>query len=626
MSVEIQRGKPSLDLSRYELSRDGRPVKLERQPMELLIFFLKRKGQLVTREEIVEKLWGKDTFVDADPSINAAIRKIRAALKDDPDQPKYLETVVGKGYRLIGEIEAVPAPVAEREGGVRRSVPTSAAQPRLLAVVMISIVALLSVLTLLFISNVGGWRERLRGRATPGAIRSLAVLPLENLSHAAEQDYLADGMTEELITDLSKISALRVISRTSVMRFKGTRRSLPEIAHELNVDAVVVGSIQRSGDRVRITAQLIQAPQDKHLWAETYDRDIRDVLALQSDVASAIAMQVKAQITSAETARLSTVRQTDPEAYQLYLQGIYYWYKGTDQSASDSREYFQKAIEKDPGYARAWVGLAFAYNLMGDFSHGKEAARKALALDDTSGEAHAAFAFATWNNDWDWSIAQQEFKRAIELDANNANAHHAYAAYLAALRRHDEARSEMQRALELDPLAPLANTSLGSIYWSSHDFDRAIQQMQRALEIDPNYRDAHFELALVYESLGRYDQALVEFEKYRTLSGDPLAFKAAMAHLYAVQGRRTDALKLLEELKAAHKHGDVRSSEGTLSYNVALVYVGLGDKDHAFQWLQKSYAGHIDDLVEINDDPRVEPLRSDPRFQELLHRVGLPSQ
>jgi TolB-like protein/DNA-binding winged helix-turn-helix (wHTH) protein/Flp pilus assembly protein TadD len=618
MSVEIQRGKPRLDLSRYELSRDGRPVKLEHQPMELLIFFLQKKGQLVTREEIVEKLWGKDIFVDADPSINAAIRKIRAALKDDPDQPKYLETVVGKGYRLIGEIEAIPAPVTEREGVVRRSVPTTAAQLRLLAVVMIPIVALLSVLTLLFISNVGGWRERLPDRATPGAIRSLAVLPLENLSHDAEQDYLADGMTEELITALSKISALRVISRTSVMRFKGTRRPLPEIAHELNVDAVVEGSILRSGNRVRITAQLIQAPLDKHLWAETYDRDIRDVLALQSDVAGAIAKQVKAQITPAETAKLSTVRQTDPEAYQLYLQGRYYWNKATDQSVSDSREYFHKAVEKDPGYARAWVGLAFAYNLMGDYSHGKEAARKALALDDTSGEGHAAFAFATWNNDWDWSIAQQEFKRAIELDANNANAHHTYALYLAALRRYDEARAEMQRTLELDPLARLAYTNLGSIYWSSHDSDRAIQQLQIALEIDPNSEDAHFDLALVYESLGRYDQALVEFEKYRTLSGNPLVFKAAVAHLYAVQGRRADSRRLLEELKARHKPGDM------LSYNIALVYVGLGDKDRAFQWLQNSYAEHAEDMVDLNDDPRIEPLRSDPRFAALLRRLNFP--
>jgi TolB-like protein/Flp pilus assembly protein TadD/DNA-binding winged helix-turn-helix (wHTH) protein len=585
--------------------------------MELLIFLAQRKGQLVAREDIVEKLWGKDVFVDVDSSINAAIRKIRAALKDDPEEPKFLETVVGKGYRLVGDIEMTPAHAGRPEGVGQPGVPAAAAQ-RSRPAVTISIVAILSVLALLFISNAGGWRERLLGRATPAPIRSLAVLPLENLSHDPAQDYLADGMTEELITGLSKISALRVISRTSVMQYKGTKKTTPEIARELHVDAVVEGSILRSGDRVRISVQLIQAPQDKHLFAETYDRDIRDVLALQSDVAGAIARQIKARITPAETAKLSTVRQADPEAYQLYLQGRYYWNKGTEQSASDSRGYFQRAVERDPSYARAWVGLAFAYNLMEDYSHGKEAARKALALDDTIGEGHAALALATWWSDWDWSTAQQEFQRALELDPNNANVHHAYAIYLSASGRNAEARAEMHRTLELDPLAPLANTNLGSIYWSSHDFDRAIQQLNRALEINPDYRDAHVNLGLVYESVGRYDQALAEFEKYKALGGDPLMYKAYVAHLYAVQGRRADALKLLEELKAGRRPGH------TLSYDIALVYVGLGDKNHAFQWLQTAYAEHSENMLDLNDDPRTEPLRSDPRFQDLVRRVGIP--
>ena len=424
MPTDSQDGRPRIDLSRYELTLQGRRVKLERQPMELLIFLVQRKGQLVSREDIVEKLWGKDVFVDADRSINAAIRKIRVALKDDPEEPKFLETVVGKGYRLVGDIEAIPASAGQPQGAGQPGVPAAAAQPRLLPAVTISMVAVLVVLALLFISNAGGWRERLLGRAAPQPIQSLAVLPLENLSHDPGQDYLADGMTEELITNLSKVSVLRVISRTSVMQYKGTKKTTPQIARELNVDAVVEGAVLRSGNRVRITVQLIQAPADKHLWAETYDRDIQDVLTLQSDVTSAIAKQVKARITPAEATKLSTVRQADPEAYHLYLQGRYYWNKGTDQSASDSREYFQKAVEKDPGFARAWVGLAFAYNLMSDYSHGKEAARKALALDDTIGEGHAALAFATWHNDWDWTIAQQEFQRAIQLDANNANTHH----------------------------------------------------------------------------------------------------------------------------------------------------------------------------------------------------------
>jgi len=615
MSVEIQSGKLRLDLSRYELSRDGQPVKLERQPMELLIFLVQRKGQLVTRHDIVEKLWGRDVFVD-DGSVNAAVFKVRSALKDDPENPKFLETVVGKGYRFIGDVEIISTPVGQHEAAVQQGFP-SVAQPGSLRTVTTSILAALSVLALLYVSNVGRWRERLPGRATPGPIQSLAVLPLENLSHDAEQDYLADGMTEELITTLSKIGALRVISRMSVMRFKGTRQPLPEIARELNVDALVEGSILRFGNRVRITAQLIQAHQEKQLWAEIYNRDLRDVLALQNEVAGAIAKQVKAQITPAEAARLATARQVDPEVYQLYVQGLYYSDKGTEQSARESREYFQKVIEKDPGYALAWASLAHAYNRVEDYAHAEESARKAIALDETIGEGHSTLAFATWNNDLNWAVAQEEFKRAVELDPNDSLVHHGYAVYLSALRRHDEACAEMQRALELDPLAPLTNANLGSIYWSSHDFDRAIQQLKKALEIDPNFPDAHLYLGMVYESLESYDQALAEFEKYRRL-GNPPEAAAEIAHLYALRGRRAEALKLLYDLKARHQAGDMPS------YDIALVYVGLGDKDHAFQWLQNSYAEHASDLLQINDDLRFDALRPDPRFQNLLRSVNYP--
>ncbi len=541
MSVETQSGKLRLDLSRYELSRDGQPVKLERQPMELLIFLVQRKGQLVTRNDIVEKLWGRDVFVDVDRSVNAAVFKIRAALKDDPAEPKCLETIIGKGYRFIGEVEIIPTPAGQQAAVVQQG-PPSVAHLGSLRAVTISILAALAVLALLYVSNV---------------------------------------------------------------------------ARELNVDAVVEGSILRSGDRIRISAQLIQAPQDKQIWAESYDRDIRDVLALQSDVAGAIVEQIKAKITPAEAVRLSTARQVDPQVYQLYVQGLYYSDKGSEQSARESREYFQKVIEKDPGYALAWAGLAQAYNRVGDYARAKESARKAIALDQTIGEGHATLAFATWQNDWNWSIAAEEFKRAIELSPNNSLAHHGYAAYLSALRRHDEACDEMQRSLELDPLSPLANANLGSIYWSSHDFDRAIQQLKKALEIDPNFPDAHLYLGMVYESLGSYDQALAEFEKYRAL-GNPPEAEAEIAHLFALQGRRAEALELLNGLKARHKAGEMPS------YDIALVYVGLGDKDHAFQWLRNSYAEHSDNLMEINDDLRFEALRPDPRFRDLLRSVNYP--
>ncbi|PYT59366.1 MAG: hypothetical protein DMG35_14755 [Acidobacteria bacterium] len=606
-----------LDPDGFELCRAGHRLRLERKPMELLILLAEKQGHLVKREEIIEKIWGKDFFFDAENGINNAVRKIRSALNDDPEQPRFVKTSVGKGYRFIAPVERVlePAGSPTPERVVIPREPTVFRWRR----AWVPALGATAFIAAGFAFNIAGIRSRILPRGAP-PIHSIVVLPLENLSGNPDEQYFADGMTDELTTVLAKIGSLRVISRTSSMQYRNSHKPLVQIASELNVEAVVEGSVTRSSDRVRITAQLVDARTDRHLWAETYDRDMRDILALQSDVAGAIAKQVKAQITPAETAKIAAVTHSDPEAYQLYLQGLYYWDKGTEQSAANSREYFQKAIEKDPGFARAWIGLAFAYNLLSDYRHGKEAARKALSLDDTIGRGHAAFAFATWRNDWDWSVAQQEFKRAIELDPNDTHAHHGYAGYLSALRRFDEAHSEMQRALELDPLAVLANTNLGSIYWSSHDFDRAIQQLNRALEIDPSFPDAHCDLGLVYESLGKYEQALVEFEKYKTLSrnGNLLLAKAAVAHLYAVQGRRADALRLLEELKAARKPGDM------LSYSIALVYVGLGDKDRAFQWLRNSFAEHDDDLLDLNDDPRVEPLHSDPRFQDLVRRVGIP--
>jgi tetratricopeptide (TPR) repeat protein len=301
----------------------------------------------------------------------------------------------------------------------------------------------------------------------------------------------------------------------------------------------------------------------------------------------------------------------------LYLQGLYYVEKGSEESARVSREYFQKAVDKDPSYARAWVGLARAYNRVEDYARAKESARKAIALHETIGEGHSTLAFAIWNNDLNWAIAQEEFKRAIELDANNSIPHHGYAVYLAALRRHDGACAEMRRSVELDPLAPLANANLGSIYWSSHDFDRAIQYLKKALEIDPNFPDALLYLGMVYESQGRYDQALAEFEKCRKLGNSPEC-EAEIARVYALQGRPKEALQLLNTLRVRHKAGAMPA------YDIALVYAGLGDKDLAFHWLLNSYSEHASDLLSINDDLRFDTLRSDPRFRDLLRSVNYP--
>jgi TolB-like protein/DNA-binding winged helix-turn-helix (wHTH) protein/Tfp pilus assembly protein PilF len=604
-----------LDPDEFELSRAGHRLRLERKPMELLILLVENQGHLVKREEIIEKIWGKDLFFDAENGINNAIRKIRSVLHDNAGQPLFVETSLGKGYKFIAPVERISEPSGSPapESGVIPQEPTIFLSRH----AWVPILGAAALISAAFAFNISGVRSRIFARGVP-PIHSIAVLPLENLSGDAGQDYFADGMTDALITDLAQSSYLKVISRTSAMQYKGAHKSLPEVARELDVDAVLEGTVSRSGSRVRITAQLLAARTDRHLWAQSYERELTDIFGLQDNVAKDIAQEIRVTVTPQSQVRSSPARPVNMETYENYLKGRYYWNKATDQGVKASREYFQKAVEEDPGYAQAWVGLAFAYNMMDDYPHGQEAARKALALDGSSGEAHAAFAVTTWYRDWDWITAGREFERAIELDPNNANAHHTYGLYLSALGRQNEARAQMQRTLELDPLAPFANANLGSIYWSNHDFDRAIQQLKRALEIDPNLADTHYFLGMVYESLARYDEAFEEFEKYRALSEKPDEFNGAIAHLYAVQGRREKAVKLLEELKARHKPGDM------LSYGIALGYVGLGDKDHAFQWLQTSCVEHSDDMVDFNDDIRMDPLRSDPRFQGVLRRVGIP--
>ncbi len=368
-----------LDPDGFELCRAGHRLRLERKPMELLILLAENQGHLVKREEIIEKIWGKDFFFDAENGINNAVRKIRSALNDNAEHPLFVETSLGKGYRFIAPVERVlePAGSPAPEQSVIPREPTGFRWGR----TWVPALGVTALIAAAFAFNIAGIRNRILPRGVP-PIHAIAVLPLENLSGNPDEQYFADGMTEELTTILAKIGSLRVISRTSSMQYRNSHKPLAQIASELNVDAVVEGSVTRSSDRVRITAQLLDARNDRHLWAETYDRDIRDVLALQRDVANAIAKQVQAQMTPAEKAKITMVTQPDPEAYQLYLEGRYDWNKGTNQSANRSREYFQKAIEKDPGYAPAWVGLAFAYNLMGDFARGKEVARKAVALDD----------------------------------------------------------------------------------------------------------------------------------------------------------------------------------------------------------------------------------------------------
>jgi TolB-like protein/Flp pilus assembly protein TadD len=465
------------------------------------------------------------------------------------------------------------------------------------------------------------------GRATGRPrIESIAVLPLENLSRDPEQEYFADGMTEELITDLAKISALKVISRTSVMHYKGTQKTVPEIAKELGVDALIEGSVQRSGSRVRITAQLIHAPADRHLWAESYERDLRDVLALQGEVARAIANQIRVTLTPQEQARLTTARQVNPEARELYLKGLFQWDKRTEEGLKKSVEYFERAKEKDPSYALAYSGLAGSYNMLGLWGDlpqmesapkAKAAAIKALEIDDQLAEAHASLGWNKFAFDWDWSGAEREFRRAIELNPGYVTAHRWLANCLTQQGRLEEALAEIRRAQQLDPISLITNSVLAYTLYMNRRYDQAVEQERKTLALDDHFAPAHWGLGLALEQKGKFAEAIAESQKATTLDAHPV-YLAALGHAYGVAGRRGEARAALGKLVQLSKERDIAWNE------VAVVYAGLGEKDKALATLDAAYKRHDGQLNWLKVDPRLDPLRSDPRFEDLLRRMNLP--
>jgi eukaryotic-like serine/threonine-protein kinase len=465
-------------------------------------------------------------------------------------------------------------------------------------------------------------------RVTRGRIQAVAILPLADLSEHAEPDYFADGMTEALITDLAKINGLRVISRTSVMQYKGVQRPLPQIARELNVDAVVEGSVLRSGNRVRITAQLIHAASDEHLWAESYERDLRDVLSLQGEVARAIANEIQVKLTSQDQARLVSAHSVDPEAYQLYLKGRFYWNKRTEAGLKRGIEYFHQAIDLDPNYALAYAGIADCYSLLGWDLFGalpprealpiaKAAAKKALETDDSLAEAHNSLAWTKLAFDWDWMGAEREFKRAIELNPGYAITHHWYAECLAGMGRYAEALAEIRQAQELDPLSLIISSIVGWVFYFDRRDDQAIAEFRKTLELDPNFWVAHWTLGRAYEQKAMFVEAIAEIQKAIDFSGGSPLSLAALGHTYAVWGRRAEAERVLNELKESSKQGYISP------YGIAAIHAGLGEKDQAFIWLEKAYEERSGWLIWLRAEPISDPLRSDPRFQDLLRRIGL---
>lgn len=617
-STVIRFGVFELDVRSGELRKRGLRVPLQQQPLQILLMLLNRPGEMVTRQELQEKLWPGGTFVDFDRSLNKAVVKLREALGDDPDSPRYIETLPRRGYRFLAMapegVSPIPSNPAATETSIVPVPEEKAHRYRPIAVGgLVAAIALTSLGAVL-------WRRWQYG--TSVQVRSIAVLPLDNLSGDSSQDYFADGMTDELITDLGKIGTIQVISRTSVMHYKGTRRTVPEIARELKVDAIVEGSVVRSGQKVRITAQLIAAPSDKHLWAESYERDVGDILGVQNSVALEIARQVRIRLTSAQQERLQRYRSINSAAYDAYLVGRY---SQTTQSAEGIKKglpAFGQAIELDPSYAPAYAGLADTYSLLANyfvlspkeaFPQAKAAAKKALELDPDSPEAHTALGYPENHYTWDWVAAEREYKIAIALNPSYATAHLRYAELLSNLGRHDEAIAEIRRAQELDPLSLVMRSNVGRFLYFARRYDEAIQELQETLQLDPGRVYAHLHLGMCYEAKGMWSEALNEFEQVKTaFNGHP---GAALAHAYAETGQTAQARTIAHDLRRGAGDSDW--------FYIASAYAALGEKDEAFRCLEKAFQTHDFYLSFLKVHPYMDPLRPDPRYSDLLHRIGL---
>jgi TolB-like protein/DNA-binding winged helix-turn-helix (wHTH) protein/Flp pilus assembly protein TadD len=614
-----------LDVRTGELRKRGVKVRLQGQPLQVLETLLRRPGDLVTREELRAQIWNADTFVDFDHSLHNAIARIREALGDSAEAPRYIETLPRRGYRFIGPVETAKTALQQASVQSKQSSEVSTevrpSRPH----------ALLAFATLIVVVVLGSvfWLERTATPLTSAAPRldSIAVLPLDNLSGDASEDFFVDGMTDQLITDLAKVGSLRVISRTSVMRYKGTKKSLPEIARELNVNAIVEGSVVRSGQRVRVTAQLLEASTDQHLWAETYDRDLGDVLKLQGEVADAIAQKIRVQLTPQQQASLRTARPVNPVAYDDYLRGRFYFTTEFTKPVSlkKAQRYFEDAIEKDPDFALAYAGLADTYVYLAftgamsrdrAYRSAKEATGKAQELDDSMGELHDTLGVLSWQFEWDWDAAEREFNRAIALAPSYSCAHEDRAIFLAFRGRRAEALTEIAEIDQLDS-GPSAATAESWTYYELRDYPNLIEAGRRGLLVDPNDWSQHYRLGIGYEGVGKLQDAISEYQKSIELSdADPGAI-VSLAHAYLAVDKRAEAEKILRDLERKSKGAYVSP------YTMATLYAGLGDKDRAFELLDKAYSERALDISSLQADLRLDHLRPDARFQHLLGRMGL---
>lgn len=611
----VRFGPFEIDLYSCELRKLGVKLKLSGQPFRILAILIERRGELVTREELRERLWPADTFVDFEHGVNTAVKTLRQVLGDSAGTPRYIETLPRRGYRLVGRVEDCAPTFATPPASV--STPATRSRRSFLIAFAVLFCAVLAV-------GLGSLSRRFTSSANGSRIKNLAVLPFEGPVNE-EQEYFTDGMTESLITELGQLSALRVTSQTSSMHYKGTHKALAEIAHELNVDAFVEGSVERSGNQVRIRAQLIRASTDTQMWAKTFDGDIRDIFTMQSQVTQAIANQIRVRITPQEQSHLHSARPVNLQSLDAYLKGRYFWNKFTRDGVLKSVEYFNLSIQNDPNYAPAYAGLADAHivfgNLFGrptqEFPKAKEAAMKALDLDESLVEAHAAMAAIHLFFDWDLSAVQKELVRAKELNPNFIRIYNLEAYCFEISGNGASSIAVMKQGLQLDPLSLISGVDLGFAYSFAHRPDDAIMQFRKTLEIEPDFPMAHSGLGLAFEQEHDFARAQEEYRSALAENPDNSFWLAMLARADARAGNKSAARRTLRELEGRSHRQFV---EPTF---MAMINIGLGDKDAAFASLEKAFDERSAKLIWLNADPIYDDLHSDPRFTELLHRVGL---
>lgn len=619
----IRFGVFELDTESRELRKQGLKVRLQDQPFQILQILLERPGRVVTREELQRRIWPSDTFVDFDRGLYNAIKKLREALGDSAENPRFIETLSRRGYRFIAAVEgnghAAPAPVPTLEA-------TESLRSRNLRLgIGLGLGAVILAGALL---GVGKLWQRFFGESAVPQIRSIAVLPLQNLSGDPNQEYFSDGITDGLITDLAQIGSWRVISRTSSMQYKQTRKSLPEIARELNVDGIVEGTVQRAGDRVRITAQLIDASSDKHLWANTYERDMKDVFALERDVTADIAHEVKAQLTVNNQAPPTQPRPINPKVLDIYLQANFHLDRFAagfgDEEKRKASELFQQVIQAEPDFAPGYVGLAQAHldleqSTTEDLAIAKRAAEQAAQLDPASSDVWVVLAEIKEEHLLDWSAAEADYRKAINLNPNNAHAHDMFGEFLGEMGHLDEGLRECEIAQQLDP----NNDHLGSILYLRREYDRAIAVQQVMIKNHPDNGYLHLMLYQVYTKKEMYKEAVQELVQAVRLFGLGEA-AARIDRAFARSGYTGAIRQFAKELEQMHG-----TKQAFFPGNLVLTYAALGEKDRAFYWLEQAYqhrevVGTDVPLPYLVRDPMADPLRSDPRFKDLLRRIGLP--